>query len=372
MKDDKRFLEIESKIRKIREIIEKEDLKGILLNQQYNISWLTAGANNHVLWDDQNSLIGILITKEREMIFSENGDFARIQDEEFFDYPFEHIKMEWYSTNIVSEVLKILKGKIGADFYLPGAADQININGILSEYRAVFVETEIERLRINGKRASELMTKVCSETGPGMTEFEISAMLCKEYVKNGFAISVILLGGDNRSLKYRHQVVTDYKVKNHYSFVGVGRKDGLSFPLNRVASFGKPSSELAENNKKIETVYVLLNSLAKIGTNLKEIYRSLPDIYQKAAIDKDEWRNHTQGGTMGYLPREIVISENCDYVLRENNVIGWNPSLPGVMAEDVYLLKRDGMEYITYDKNWPTQIISTEGLKENRPAILVL
>ncbi len=64
--------------------------------------------------------------------------------------------------------------------------------------------------------------------------------------------------------------------------------------------------------------------------------------------------------------------DGVDYIIRENNMLGWNPSMPGVMAEDVYSIKKDGLEYITHDENWPAQIISINGLKENRPAILVL
>ncbi len=372
MSSNKKFLEIKNKIFKIREILEKENLSGILVNQQYNISWLTAGAANHVLWDDQNSLIGILITEDREIIFSENGDFTRIQDEEFFNYPFEFKKFEWYSSSLNSEVLRVTGGRVGTDFHAPGIDDYININGILSELRSVLTETEIKRLKSNGKKASESLTSVCSRTKSGMRESEIASMLCEEYIRNGFSISVILLGGDERSLKYRHQVVTDHEVKKHFSFVGVGRKEGLTFPINRVVSFGKPSAELEDNNRKIETVYVYLNSMARIGVNLSEIYRSLPGIYRKSGIDKDEWRNHTQGGTMGYLPREAVLCEGCDYILRENNVIGWNPSLPGVMAEDVYLLKKDDLEYITYDKKWPSQKIVVEGIEKIRPAIMIL
>ena len=52
-KDNKRTVEIEIKIKQVREMIEEHNLSGILLTQQYNIYWLTAGGNNHVLWDDQ-------------------------------------------------------------------------------------------------------------------------------------------------------------------------------------------------------------------------------------------------------------------------------------------------------------------------------
>ena len=70
-------------------------------------------------------------------------------------------------------------------------------------------------------------------------------------------------------LKYRHQVVTDKKIKKHYSFCGVARYQGFTYPVNRVVSFGEPDKKLKENNRKIETVYALLNKNAKIGTNLE-------------------------------------------------------------------------------------------------------
>jgi len=372
VKDDKKYAEILYKIEKVRKIIKEEKLSGVLLSQQYNICWLTAGANNHVLWDDQNSLIGILITKDKEIVLAENGDYSRIQDEEFFNCPFEYIKIPWYGPGLSVEVKKVVKGKIGVDTSLPGVKDQINIDGMLSDYRAVLTDSEIERFSVYGKEAAEIITKVAKNTRLGIKESEIAAMLSKEFVENGFNVAVILIGGDNRSLNYRHQVVTDYKIKKHYCFCGVGKREGFTYPISRVISFGKPDEELKIKQRKIETVYVYLNSLAKIGVNLKEIFNKLPEIYSSVGLNKDEWKNHTQGGTMGYLPREKIISEDVDYILRENNVIGWNPSLPGVMAEDVYLLKKDGLEYVTYDSNWPYQEISINGLTQKRPEILVI
>ena len=372
VKDEKKYLEVSEKINNVRKIIEEENLSGILLTKQYNVCWLTAGANNHVLWDDQNSLIGILITKDKGIVLAENGDFYRIQDEEFFNYPFEYIKISWYGPGLGAEAKKIVKGKIGVDVSLPGVEDQINIDSMLSDCRAVLLDSEIERLRKHGKKAAELQTEVAKSTRPGVKESEIAAMLSEEFVKNGFNVAVILIGGDNRSLNYRHQVVTDYKIKKHYCFVGVGKKGGFTYPICRTISFGEPPDKLKMNNDKIETVYVYLNSLARVGVNLKEIFNKLSEVYSSVGLNKDEWKNHTQGGTMGYLPREQIISESVNYILRENNVIGWNPSLPGVMAEDVYLLKKDMLEYITYDKNWPYQEITVNGLKQERPSILVI
>ena len=372
-KDAKRTQEIEQKIRQVRQIIEQQNLKGILLTQQYNIYWLTAGGNNHVLWDDQSSLIGILITKDKAVVIAENGDFWRVQDEEFFNYPFEFVKYEWYGTSQAKESIRIAgDGRYGTDAYNPTFHDQININSHLSEFRSVFQSYEAERYIKHGREVAAIITDVCMDSKPGIHENEIAAVFAAECIKRGFTIFVQLLGGDVRSLRYRHQVVTDKKILKHYCFCGVGRYQGFTYPINRVVSFGNPDKTLLENNKKIETVYALLNANAKIGTNLSEIYKKLPEMYKSVGADPDEWRNHSIGGTTGYLPRENQLMDGVDYIIRENNMIGWNPSLPGVMAEDVYFRRKDRLEFVTWDDRWPSQEVTANGENLKRPAILVL
>jgi hypothetical protein len=75
---------------------------------------------------------------------------------------------------------------------------------------------------------------------------------------------------------------------------------------------------------------------------------------------------------MGYHPREQVVSEGSPYALRAGNVIGWNPSVPGAMAEDVYYLTAHGLEFVTCDARWPRQELKANGLTQARPAILEL
>lgn len=372
-RDVKRTEEIRQKIAQVRQVIEERNLKGILLTQQYNIYWLTAGGNNHVLWDDQNSLIGILVTGDRAVVIAENGDISRVKDEEFFNYPFEYHKYDWYSSNQASESIKIAgSGKFGTDTYNPVFDNYLNVNPFFSVYRSVFQTYEAERYIKYGKEAATIITDVIKDVKPGIRENDIAARFAAECIKRGFTIFVQLLGGDERSLKYRHQVVTDKRIMRHFCFCGVGRYQGFTYPISRVVSFGEPDKELVENNKKIETVYALLNKNAKIGTNLSEVYKRLPEMYSSAGVEPEEWRNHSIGGTTGYLPRENQLMDGVDYVIQENNMIGWNPSLPGVMAEDVYIRRKESLEFVTWDDRWPSREVVAYGEKVKRPAIMIL
>jgi Xaa-Pro dipeptidase len=372
MTSNYRIQEVEYKLEKVREMLLQENLGAVLLTKQYNICWLTAGGNNHVLYDMQESLIGILITPETATVIAENGDYFRLIDEEFSHCPFEYRKTFWNSAGIAVEAVKLSNGRIGVDTLDSGIKDGVNVSGLLQKYRSVLTENEIHRLKEYGLEAAEILTGSALKTKKGMSESEVAANLAKDFFLKGFNVAVILIGGDNRSLRYRHQVVSDHKIQKHFCLCGVGKKAGLTFPINRVISFGEPPNYLKENYNLIEKVFVSLNSTVRIGMKLKDIYHQLPGIYKNIGLDDKEWEQHSIGGTMGYLPREECISALSEYTIVKNNVIGWNPSLPGVMSEDVYLVNDNTIECVSQDTKWPSKVVEVDGYKQVRPDILVL
>lgn len=367
-----RAQEVQAKIDLVRKIIEVRELAGVLITQKYNLCWLTAGASNQVLYDMQTSLIGVLISPDRAVVIAENGDLNRLVDEEFAHCPFEYERIWWYSGGVGPRAAALVKGRIGVDASGGGIDGPVCVDGELAEHRQVLLPGETERLRAYGREAASIITDVACRAEPGMRECDLAAELSREFLRWGFVTSVILIGGDERSLRYRHQVVTAKKIRKHFSFCGVGKKGGLTFPINRIISFGSPPEDLSEANRRIETVFVHLNSLANAGSTLGSIYSRLPEVFAAAGLDRDEWMRHSIGGTMGYHPREQVLGEDHPYELRVGNVIGWNPSLPGVMAEDVYLITSQGLEYVTFDSRWPHQVLTANGLSQPRPAILSL
>jgi Xaa-Pro aminopeptidase len=367
-----RATEVATKIDFVRKIIEANNLAAALITQKYNLSWLTAGAGNQVLYDMQNSLIGVLITPQRAVVIAENGDLDRLVDEEFSHCPFEYERIWWCSGGVGLRAASLVKGRIGVDAEVGGLEGPLDIDGQLAGYRQVLLPAEMDRLRAFGGEAAAIITDVAWRAQPGVRECDLAGELAREFIRWGFGICVILLGGDERSRRYRHQVVSTKKIRKHFSFCGVGRKGGMTFPINRIVSFGPVPDWLAEANRRIETVFVHLNSLAEVGAALGSIYAKLPHIFSSAGVDKDEWMRHSIGGTMGYHPREQVVSESSTYKLRPGNVIGWNPSLPGVMAEDVYLLTSRELEYVSHDSRWPHQELTANGLTQLRPSILTL
>lgn len=88
-------------------------------------------------------------------------------------------------------------------------------------------------------------------------------------------------------------------------------------------------------------------------TPLNTVYQALEQAYHRhgylQAIQEDR-----QGGTTGYLAREIVANPLPNALLAENMAVAWNPSLPGAKIEDTFVIISEGkLENLTFDPNWP-------------------
>lgn len=94
-------------------------------------------------------------------------------------------------------------------------------------------------------------------------------------------------------------------------------------------------------------------NLCQPGTPLNSIYDALAIAYQQIGFDR-AIQEHHQGGTTGYLAREIVANPTTTETLAEGIAVAWNPSLPGAKVEDTFAILQDGkLENLTFDENFP-------------------
>jgi Xaa-Pro aminopeptidase len=81
------------------------------------------------------------------------------------------------------------------------------------------------------------------------------------------------------------------------------------------------------------------------GATLGAVLEAASQAYEAAGLP-GEWRNHHQGGTIGYGPRERVATPGDETRLEAGMALAWNPSVPGGKAEATLLLHDDGPETI--------------------------
>lgn len=124
------------------------------------------------------------------------------------------------------------------------------------------------------------------------------------------------------------------------------------------------------NNCYIDAV-AIANS--RPGTNLSQLFDILKQAYAKVGRP-EEWKLHHQGGLAGYNPRELIATEDTNYLLRPANVLAWNPAITGTKSEDTILVKSDGIELLSYPEEgeWPSFTFEINGKIIRRPDILLL
>ncbi|MCL5986239.1 MAG: aminopeptidase P family N-terminal domain-containing protein [Actinobacteria bacterium] len=363
--------EVDEKIVKLRTLIKQRKLGGILITRQHNFAWITGGRKNQVLNSFDDSLCGVLVTESDVYFLASQSDFRRVLEEELKDLKFEEVLYDWYGNGIAPEVLKRVDGVVGIDSYVNGIADQRIIEADLSDLRSTLSSYEIERIKSFSLKCSEIITEVAMSTKQGESELKVASEIAQRYWEFGIAPSVLMVGSDDRLFKYRHPVATQKKIDKYFMIALVAEKFGLNVSISRLIHFGKPDEDLLKRQKAIENVFAYLISLSKPGISFGDIFEKMSIFYESLGF-KDEWKYHLQGGTIAYKPREalVVMDSKCEF--RENQLAGWNPTITGVKAEDVYLIKKDGGEIISFDNRWPHYEVEVNGFKLIRPDFLIL
>lgn len=114
---------------------------------------------------------------------------------------------------------------------------------------------ELERYREIGQECARIVESVAKDARPGQTENEVAAMLKCRCIEKGVSPDCVLVGSDDRIVKYRHPVPTDKKIEKFLMVVLGGEKYGLNISMTRIVSYGKPDKEIAARMKK--TQYIL-------------------------------------------------------------------------------------------------------------------
>lgn len=359
--------EIKIKEKRILNLMNTKNLSGLLLTSQTNFLWFTGGKRNDVARNDDISLIHLLITKDKRYLIASSSDLNRVMEEEFLSFGFESVLYRWYSESVFNVVKKIIpKGRIGADF-IAGNLEYMEED--ITLLRIDLTDYEVKRAKILCKEYSNLLTDFCFNLKPGLTEKEIAIEL--EYIcqKHNIRFPVLMVGSDERIFKYRHPVATDKKIQKYVLLATVAERDGLNVSISRSIYFGKAPRDLAKRHEAVNHIECYYYYHSNPGVNLKDLF----ELGKKAYIEtgfNDEWKNHIQGGPIGYKPREVFATSSSDLELKANYLMGWNPTIAGVKAEDIILVKENGAEQLSIDKRWPYSEISIYNKKYLKPKIL--
>lgn len=359
-----RSAEIVQKLAWMREALHETNAAGLRLRGIDWFAWATAGGSNMVLLAAETGVAEVLVTLDGAWILTDEIEAKRLRDEEVpAESDYEWAINPWAKSDdresFVREATQ--NGRVISDLPMLLLNNQLNNQPALAEAvlpnrlidrKRVLLPSELDRYRQVGKLASEAMTEVLLQASPDWTEVQLAGMGAAALWKRGLHPALTLAAGERRLPKYRHALPKQEKLGRAAMLVFCARGFGLYANLTRFVYFDRLSQIESALHGQIRSIEAVALDQCRVGVPLNQIYRVLQLTYEHHRYPKAILEHH-QGGTTGYLSREIVATPTTDDPLSANIAMAWNPSLPGAKIEDTFLLHEDNrLENLTFDRRW--------------------
>jgi len=359
--------ELKVKLERVRSLMANEELDGILLTTVPNFYWISCGKSGFVDKSSESAVAKVLITDDRQYVVCNSSEMFRIMEEELTDGSFELISFNWHE-NEEAALQPYIKGKkIGCDKELHGFK---NLMSDIQRLRYSLTEEEVRRYREIGPECAGILEEAVRQIIPGETEFEAGARAVQMLMAKGYQVPVLLVGSDDRLLKYRHPIPTAKEIQKCAMIAICAQKYGLTVSISRIVNFGPLSEEIRKKFDavvKIDATYILNT---RVGVPSNEILKKGYEAYASLGYEKD-FHLHHQGGPLGYLTRDFCTNFENDTPVVLNQGYSWNPTIAGVKSEDTYIIQGDTQDIISYTGTWVYRNVTVGEVSIRRPDILI-
>jgi len=363
---DNVMTELETKLERLCRLCQKHGLEALLLNRASSFAWATCGAASYVNTASTTGAASLLITLKGRYVLTNNIEATRLEKEEkLAEQGWELRVSPWHAAQ--DEVAALAGGmKLGADSALPGAKD---LSADVSRLRADLLPEEGQRFRRLGQQCAQVMDAAIRRVRPGMTEYQIAALLAAEAQGRGVQAIVDLIATDERIFSFRHPLPTGKLLERYAMLVLCGRQWGLVASISRLVHFGPLPEEIRHKAQAVAYVDAAMIQATRPGRTLGEIFARTEAAYAESGFP-GEWKLHHQGGPAAYEPREFVAVPGSQDQVTAGQAYAWNPSITGSKSEDTILVGETGNEILTRIDGWPSYTVQVDGATFERPAIL--
>ena len=371
-----RMREAGEKGKRLAEIMQARNLDAVILTKVRNQAWILAGSDTRIVNAQQESPVWLLYTANgRKYLISNNIEAKRLVEEEGLeDLGIEVRAFPWFHGIAAGKDQKwgeveelVGGGQLGSDTSLPQTTD---ISGALAHARFPLTPSEQVKIRWLGAKAAEAVAETCREILPGMRETDIAGVLAGKVWKAHVFPTVVLIGVDDRINRFRHLTPTS-RVLKKYALVNLcAERWGLTVAVTRLVYFGELPGDLKRRIGACAQVDAAALSASHPGASFGDIFNAEAEAYGRTGFS-GEWKQHHQGGAIGYFEREYLSCPESTEVVVEGMALAWNPTIAGVKVEDTVLVGKDGPEVITPTPGWPVIRVELGGKTWERPGILV-
>lgn len=357
--------EVAEKAARLRPLLDRLKLKGIVLRKSSNVAWLTGGRHTHVGLTGEQGVAHALVTADKLYLQTSRIEAPRMEDEEDLrSAGFEFVISNWYEP--MASPSSIAGGPVGID---GASSDGVDVSADIAPLRYSLTADEIERFRWVGEKTTLALENTARSIIPGMTEHEIAGQLSGAIVSEGMVTVVCLIATDERIFRYRHPLPMDKRLDRYAMLVVGSKRWGLHISATRLVYFGTMPGELrrkAEDTARIDATFILAT---QPGARIADVFRKAQDAYAAAGYP-DEWQLHHQGGACSYNARDYIGRPSSTEIVVKNQAFAWNPSIAGTKSEDTVLISDKEPEILTTGGDWPAWTYVIDRRACRRPVVL--
>ena len=361
--------EIDLKIERVRELMQRLELDAVLFRRQASFAWLTCGGRNMVGIATEIGAASILVTADRRYVLCNAVEQTRIAAEERVEDMGYEIRSWPWNHDEEAALARSLGGKaVGCDVPF---ADFRPIGGDVAPLRWAMTRWEVERYREVGFMVSRAIEDTAFSVRPGDKECAVVGRLASNLWANGLDFITVFVAADDRISRFRHPLTTDRRIANRAMLSVNGRKWGLIVSLTRFVNFGPVDEEIRRRYDATVRIDCAMMAATIPGRPASEAFSAGVAAYREAGFEA-EIKKHHQGGAIGYEGRDYKAHNGTDFLVRENQAFTWNPSITGTKSEDTMLATKDGPELLSRPVTYPAMELEVGGKAFRRPDILTM
>ena len=361
---------------RIRSVAADRGLAGIVLTTPGSVAWATSGINEPIDRVAAVDVVWVAVSAERMVVVTTSVEGPRLTAEYApGSHGLDVVAVPWWDTSAfvtaAATALGIVSDDLGSDGHPAFGHD---VSHQLTAARLALDPAEQESLRELGREAADAVQSALRGWRPGDTDREVAAGIAGRVERVGAQAPVLLVGGDERLRRFRHPVAVGDPLYRDVMAVLVAARGGLHVALTRYASAATVDVQLSEQLAATRRISTCVLAASRPGAVVGDILTTLAAAYADEGA-AGAWREHYQGGVIGYGQREFEISPGqgdspwWPTALPAAYAVAWNPSLAGgAKDEDTYLITGRAPEPITVTTDWPL----CDEYSPARPDVLVV
>ena len=233
--------EFNTKINRLRGLLDQYSVDALLLRRVSSFAWATCGAASYVNTATTEGAASLLITRERLYLVTNVIEAPRLEQEEKLAEQGWEFQISPWETPLQALHCLVSGLSLASDVPFPGAKD---ISAEIARLRTRLTPEEGERFRQLGCLCAETMTAAAQHIHPGLSEFQIAALVGSEAQQRGVQPIVNLVATDERAYRFRHPLPTEKKLDRYAMLILSGRRRGLVCSITRLVHFGRLPDDL--------------------------------------------------------------------------------------------------------------------------------